>query len=208
MPYVSPAEREVFVSRFNRVLAILIWAAAAALSVGLLVAVHDARLLYIVPGALFAFVAWAMLWRPRLDVSDEGLHVVNVTQTVRIPWEALIAVDTKYALTLYTPGRKFPVWAAPAPGTARTLRATRSETKGRVGRPSVEDTVRRPGDLLSTESGAAAEVIRRRWAQLQESGAVEGGRADETPVHVRWHVASLAVLVVLAAGTVTALLLA
>ena len=209
MPYVSPAEREVFVSRFNRVLAVLIWAAAAALTIGLLVSVRDARLLYIVPVALFAFIAWAMLWRPLLVVGDDdGLTIVNVTRTIRIPWEALIAVDTKYALTLYTPGHKFPVWSAPAPGTTRTLRATRSETKGRVGRPGVEDSLRRPGDLLATESGAAAEVVRRRWAALQQSGAVEAGRADETPVGIRWHIGSLVALVLLAAGSVAALLLA
>jgi len=207
MPYVSP-EREVFVSRFNRVLAVLIWAAAAALIIGLLFSVHDARLLYIVPCAMFAFIAWAMLWRPSLTVADDGLSVLNVTRTIHIPWEALINVDTKYALTLYTPGHKFPVWAAPAPGTTRTLRASRSETKGRVGRPGVEDSLRRPGDLLATESGAAAEVVRRRWQQLQDSGAVDAGRADETPVGIRWHLASLAVLLVLFASTVAALLLA
>jgi hypothetical protein len=100
------------------------------------------------------------------------------------------------------------VWSAPAPGTARTLRATRNETKGRVGRPSVEDTVRRPGDLLGTESGAAAEVIRRRWTALQNTGAIEAGRADETPVGVRWHIATLAGLTVLTVGSVAALLLA
>src|SRR5947209_8740706 len=114
MPYVSP-EREVFVSRFNRVLAVLIWAAAAALTVGLLISVHDARLLYIVPGVLFAFIAWAMLWHPSLTVAADDITVVNVTSTIRIPWEALINVDTKFALTLYTPGHRFPVWAAPAP---------------------------------------------------------------------------------------------
>ena len=208
MPYVSPAEREVFVSRLNRVLAVLIWAAAAALIVGLLVSVHEARLLSVGPCALFAFVGWALLWRPSLTVADDGIEVVNVTRTVRIPWQALIHVDTKYALTLYTPGRKFPVWSAPAPGTARTLRATRQETAGRVGKPAVADSVRRPGDLLSTESGAAAEVVRRRWAQLQQSGAVDSGLADETPVTVRWHFASLAVLGVLAAGALAALLAA
>lgn len=208
MPYVSPAEREVFVSRFNRVLAVLIWAASAALTVGLLVSVHDARLLYVVPCALFAFMGWALLWRPRLTVEDDGIEVVNVTRTVRIPWQALIHVDTKYALTLYTPGRKFPVWSAPAPGTASTLRATRRETTGRIGKPNVADSVRRPGDLLSTASGAAAEVVRRRWTELQQSGAVDSGHADETPVTIRWHIATLAVLVVLAAGTVAALLAA
>lgn len=208
MPYVPSPDREVFVSRFNRVLAVLIWAAAAVLTVGLLLSVRDARLLYIVPGALFALIGWAMLWRPLFVVDRDGLTVVNVTRTVHIPWEALIHVDTKYALTLYTPGKKFPVWSAPAPGTSRTLRATREETKGRVGRPSVESSVRRPGDLLSTESGAAAEVVRRRWAELQASGAIEPGRADEAPVTSRWHVATLCAAVVLAAGTVAALLLA
>ncbi|GIT80673.1 hypothetical protein LLS1_23420 [Leifsonia sp. LS1] len=208
MPYVPSPDREVFVSRFNRVLAVLVWAAAAVLTVGLLVSVHDARLLYVVPCALFALIGWAMLWRPLFVVDRDGLTAVNVTRTVHIPWEALIHVDTKYALTLYTPGRKIPVWSAPAPGTSRTLRATRDETKGRVGRPSVEATVRRPGDLLSTESGAAAEVVRRRWSELQASGAIEAGRAEQAPVTSRWHVATLCGIAVLLAGTVAALLLA
>ena len=208
MPDLSPAEREVLVSRFNRVLAVLIWAAAAALAIGLLVSLHDLRLLYLVPCGLFALLAWAALWRPRLVVSDEELELVNVTRTVRIPWAALINVDTKYALTLYTPGHRFPVWAAPAPGTASTLRATRRETTGRIGRPSVENSVRRPGDLLSTESGAAAEVVRRRWTTLQNAGAIEAGQADQTPVTVRWHLLTLAALTALLAGTIAALLVA
>lgn len=201
------AEREVLGSRFNRVLAVLIWAASAALATGLLLSVHDLRLLYIVPCGLFAFLGWAVLWRPHLVIAADGLTAVNVTRTVHIPWEALIHVDTKYALTLYTPGRAYPVWSAPAPGTASTLRATRDETKGRVGTPRVEAGVRRPGDLLSTESGAAAEAVRRRWGQLQSSGAIEPGRADATPVTIRWHGASLAALLLLAAGTVAALLM-
>lgn len=208
MPFLPAGEREVFVSRFNRVLAVLIWAACAVLGVGLLVSVHDLRLLYLVPVALFALIGWALLWRPRLLVDDEGVTAVNVSRTVGVPWAALIHVDTKYALTLYTPGHRYPVWSAPAPGTASTLRATRNETRGRVGRPSVEDSVRRPGDLLSTESGAAAEVVRRRWKQLQDTGAIEPGLADETPVTVRWHIATLATIAVLVVATVAALLLA
>lgn len=208
MPFLPAGEREVFVSRFNRVLAVLIWAACAVLGVGLLVSVHDLRLLYLVPVALFALIGWALLWRPRLLVDDEGVTAVNVSRTVGVPWAALIHVDTKYALTLYTPGHRYPVWSAPAPGTASTLRATRNETRGRVGRPSVEDSVRRPGDLLSTESGAAAEVVRRRWKQLQDTGAIEPGLADETPVTVRWHIATLAAIAVLVVATVAALLLA
>jgi hypothetical protein len=208
MPYTSTDEREVFVSRFNRVVAILIWAGAAAIAVALVVSVHDLRLLYLVPCAFFALVAWVALWQPRLVVAPEGLTVHNVTRTIEIPWTALIHVDTKYALTLYTPGHRYAVWSAPAPGTASTLRATRNETKGRAGKPSVENSVRRPGDLLSTESGQAAEVVRRRWAHLRDTGALEVGVADQAPVAVHWNWAALAGLVVLAAGTVAALLLA
>lgn len=208
MPDSSADEREVFVSRFNRVVAVLIWAACAALTVGLLVSIHDLRLLYIVPCVFFALLTWVTLWRPLFVVAADGLTVVNVTSTIGIPWEALIDVDTKYALTLYTPGHKYAVWSLPAPGTSRTLRATRSETKGRVGRPSVEDSVRRPGDLLSTPSGAAAEVVRRHWTRLRDSGALEAGIADETPVTVRRHLVSLTALVLLLAGTIAALLLA
>jgi hypothetical protein len=208
MPYASADEREVFVSRFNRVIAVLIWAATAAIAVSLVVSVHDLRLLYLVPCAFFALVAWSALWRPHFVVSDDGLTVRNVLSTIIVPWAALIHVDTKYALTLYTPGRKFSVWSAPAPGTARTLRATRNETKGRIGKPSVTDSVRRPGDLLSTESGQAAEVVRRRWSELRDSGRLDAGLADATPVMVHWHWAELAGMVLLAAGTVAALLLA
>lgn len=208
MPDTPADEREVFVSRFNRVVAALIWAASAALTVGLLVSIHDPRLLYIVPCAFFAVLAWVTLWRPLFVVAADGLTVVNVLSTIRIPWEALINVDTKYALTLYTPGHKYSVWSLPAPGTSKTLRATRSETRGRIGRPSVEDSVRRPGDLLSTPSGAAAEVVRRHWTRLRDSGALEAGIADQTPVTVRWHTVSLAALVLLLAGTIAALLLA
>ncbi|WP_431277594.1 PH domain-containing protein [Leifsonia poae] len=208
MPYASADEREVFVSRFNRVVAVLIWAATAAIAVTLVLSVDDLRLLYLVPCLFFALVAWSALWRPLLVVATEGVTVRNVLSTIEIPWAALINVDTKYALTLYTPGRKFSVWSAPAPGTARTLRATRNETRGRVGKPSVADTVRRPGDLLSTESGQAAEVIRRRWSDLRDSGRLDAGVADQTPVTVHWHWAELAGMVLLAAGTVAALLLA
>ena len=161
MPYVSPAEREVFVSRFNRVLAVLIWAAAAALTVGLLLGVHDARLLYIVPVALFAFGAWALLWRPRLTVADDGIEVVNVTRTVRIPWQALIHVDTKYALTLYTPGRKFPVWSAPA------TRSTAGRASSR--RCAVMDWTRRPHGSPASSRSAATSTI-PGWAGPRRRG--------------------------------------
>ena len=178
MPYVSTDEREVFVSRFNRVLAVLIWAASAALAVGLLVsACTTRRLLYLVPVHPVRGPGVGRCCGGRDSPSTAGAWiVVNVTRTIDIPWDALIHVDTKFALTLYTPGHRYAVWSAPAPGTASTLRATRNETKGRIGRPSVEDSVRRPGDLLSTESGAGG-----RGGAPPLGGAPRRGRPGTRP---------------------------
>src|SRR4051812_23330357 len=102
-------------SRFNRIVAILVWALAAlVVALGAWGSVQS--LLWVYPAAaLAAFSAWAALWRPGVGVDDAGVHVRNVTHSVDIPWEALIHLDTKHALTLLTPGQRFTVWSAPAP---------------------------------------------------------------------------------------------
>lgn len=177
----------VFVSRFNRVLAIVIWVLALVLLLVTLVAGGPNRPLAIVPAAFVGLFAWTVLWRPYLRVDDTGVRVRNVLESVDIPWAALIHVDTRFALSLHTPRRQFSVWAAPAPGRTGTAMARRAERHGRVdAAPSVDGRVR-PGDLVGSESGQAAYLVRDRWKQLLDSGAIESGIADTTPVRVRWH---------------------
>ncbi|WP_308465400.1 PH domain-containing protein [Rathayibacter soli] len=177
----------VFISRFNRVLAIVIWALAAMLVTTTLITGGASRVLAIVPGVFFSLFAWTALWRPYVRVSDAGVRIRNVLRTIDVPWTALIQVDTRYALTLYTPGHQYAAWAAPAPGRTGTSMARRAEQHGRVDAvPTVGGRVR-PGDLLASESGQAAQIVRDHWAMLRDSGAIEAGIAEKTRVPTHWH---------------------
>ncbi len=193
-------------SRFNRLLApvlgvgaaVLLWAAIADGTGGLLWAYPAA--------ALLTFFAWAALWRPAVRVDDGGVTVRNVTHRVRIPWTALVLVDTRYALTLRTPGLTVVAWAAPAPGTITAARAGRladnREKRVQAGAPL------RPGDLIGTESGDAAVVVRERWQRLLAEGRVETGIADEVRVRREWDVPVIAGGAALVVATIATFLLA
>lgn len=198
----SPTTRDVFVSRFNRGLAVALW-----LIVALLFATTAAtdptwtdRALALVPTLFGVALGWIVLWRPRMTVDDDGIDVVNVFHTVRVPWAALVHVDTRFALTLVTPNRRVSVWAAPAPGRAGVALARRQEQRHGRTVPDLGDGQRRAGDLLSTASGDAAYLVRHRWEELRERGAIELGTADAVRVPVTLHWASIALLAVTAVG--------
>ena len=52
--------------------------------------------------ALFTLACWACFWRPEVRVTDAGVTLTNVTRTIEIPWPALQAIDTRWALCLVT----------------------------------------------------------------------------------------------------------
>lgn len=139
-------------------------------------------------------LVWLVSWRPRLRVDDAGVTLTNPFRTVHVPWAALIAVTTQYALTLHTPHGRFQAWAAPGPGRHRALSAGRLDLaavprSSRDHRGSVA-----VGDLPSAPSGHAAGIVRRRWEGLVEDGAIELGVADRTPVRVEHHLAGYVTL--------------
>ena len=151
---------------------------------------------------LAAFLGWAALWRPGVGVGDDGIHVRNVTHTVDIPWEALIHLDTKHALTLLTPGQRFTAWSAPAPGimTAQIIGRRPLNREGRAvgGAP-------RMGDLLGSDSGDAAMMVRDEWQRRLDAGLVTLGVADDVPVTRRWDIPVLGITALLLAATFWAL---
>jgi hypothetical protein len=175
---LASTDRVSFVSRFNRILAVLIWALVVFMVVATIVGVPGSLLTALLAGAAIALLDWIALWRPRVDVVDEGVVLLNLVRRITVPWEALIHVDTKYALTLHTPGHAYAAWAAPAPGRAGAAVAKRQ---------------------------ARADVVRERWERLRESGALELGVADEVRARVEWLWQPAALLLVLVAATVVAL---
>ena len=196
MPDSPETDRTVFRSRFNRILAVVVWVLAVFVAVATIVGSPGDALQALLPALFIAVLAWIALWRPYLVVADEGVTMVNVLRSHRIPWPALINVDTKFALTLFTPGHRYAAWAAPAPGRTGAAVARRQARSGNVA-PRVEAGGQaRPGDLLTTESGAAADMVRERWYELRDSGRLEVGTADQTKVtnRILWQPALLAVL--------------
>ena len=191
-------------SRFNRIMAIIVWAVAALVAaLGLWGA--EPSLVWVYPGAaLAAFLGvGGALATGRGRRRRAASHVRNVTHSVDIPWEALIHLDTKHALTLLTPGQRFTAWSAPAPGimTVSDHRPTAAEPGGAApwaARP-------RTGDLLGSDSGDAAMMVRDEWQRRLDAGLVTLGVADDVPVTRRWDIPVLGVTALLLAATVWAL---
>ncbi|MGC5170839.1 PH domain-containing protein [Microbacterium sp. DT81.1] len=198
---MDPANRLLH-SRFNRIMAILVWAVAAIVA-ALAAWGGEPSLTWVYPAAaLAAFLSWAALWRPGVGVGAAGVHVRNVTHTVDIPWEALIHIDTKHALTLLTPGQRFSAWSAPAPGimTSRIISRRPLNREGRA-----VGSMPRTGDLMGSDSGDAAMLVREEWRRRIDAGLITVGLADEFNVRRRWDIPVLIAAAVLLAVTVWAL---
>lgn len=149
--------------------------------------------------ALVGFGAWALYWRPLVEVNAGGVRVVNVFRTIEVPWPAITEIETQWALTLVTTLGTVRAWAAPAPGR-QVLRRSQAEDL-RLGGTAKGDMVR-PSDLPQTESGAAALVVRQRWLRIREAGFLADPRVEHDRMPVRWHVETIAGFAVLTLAVV------
>lgn len=202
---MADGHAQTFRATTNRVIAVAGWVAAslgAATTVALAATGRPTRLLDLLPLALLALLAWELFWRPRVVVDDEGVELVDLFRTNRIPWSTIIDVQTRWALTIVTPRRRYRASAAPAPG---------ARSRPRTGRDGLHPGVGRDGGIqvsgaIGTDSGDAAAIVRDRWRRLAESGGIELGRADTDRPTTHVHVGALAAALLLAAGTAASLI--
>lgn len=155
------------------------------------------------PGAAaVGLLGWAVFARPRVDVDDAGVHVVNPFVTTLVPWAALIDVRTRFTCTFVTPHARVEAFAAPGPGRHAAAGATASDLRN-VG-PGVRDGRGAVplGDVPGAPSATVATYVRRRWNELAESGALDLGVADETPVRREVRVGTVVALGLLVATAV------
>ncbi len=195
----------MFHSRFNRVLAVVTWLLCLSGVVAIVVAGTTAALRSMPFIELIAWLTWAGLWRPVLKLDDEAVTVVNTFATTVVPWAALIQVDTKYALTLVTPNRRVSVTVAPAPGRIAAALSNR-DLKG-ISAPRGADGSISPGDLPTSDSGAAAHLVRQRWERLLADDRIAVGTADATRVDRRIHWIVILVSSALAVALIAAIAL-
>ncbi|BAU31783.1 PH domain-containing protein [Microcella alkaliphila] len=131
----------------------------------------------------------AMYWSPSVLVTEDEVTVRNPLATWHVPWGAIQRIDTKFALTLFTERARIEAWAAPASGRYTVFRLGPDDTK--VTESAKVAGAIRPGDSLASESGQAADYIRRHWELLRDDNLLD---ADTRPVTRVWHVATLLAL--------------
>jgi hypothetical protein len=152
-----------FTSRSGRIIAvvfILVFGGAAASTAATSGLVDGLRGIAVT--AFFVTVVYAAFWRPRLIIRESGVNVRNVIVTHEIEWGAITRIDTKWGLTLFLGKRRINVWAAPAPSRYAALTASRDQGQYLPETTYLAGTVR-PGDLVTTDSGGAAALVRRHW---------------------------------------------
>lgn len=135
----------------------------------------------------------AMYWSPSVQVTEDEVTVHNPLATWHVPWGAIQRIDTKFALTLFTERARIEAWAAPASGRYTIFRLGPDDTK--VSESAKVAGAIRPGDSLASESGQAADYIRRHWELLRDDGLLD---ADTRAVTRDWHVVTLLALAGLA----------
>lgn len=192
--------RLVYRSNTNKFIAIAGWCLLGLGVIAAFLTGSPRGLLGLVPIATIAFGIWELFWRPRLDVDDAGVRVVNQFHTIDIPWAKIVDVDTKWSLTIVTPERRYRASAAPAPGAISRPDMTGAQRTGRVSDGSI-----RKADAPGTDSGDAATIVRGRLQAMAEAGDLPIGQAATARVATHVHWVSIVTLALLAAASVPAL---
>ncbi len=192
-------------SRLGRVLTIAVAGVAGTVLIAAAQVGPEAVARAIAPCALLVFATWAAYWRPFVRIEGDLVTVGNVFSTDRVRLEQIQRIDTRYALTLETTQGKITAWAAPAPGRHSAMFARRDEAVNLPESTYLAGTVR-PGDLTTSDSGAAAAEIRRRWEDLRDArGSIGDGPAVPRDRSIHW--ATIVVTVALLGASILSIAL-
>jgi Bacterial PH domain len=192
--------------RFGQVLTVIVGLICSAALVTYVVIGDFAGLArYAWPLLLVAFLSWMLFWSPSLTVDPGGVVIRNLLREHRVSWPAILRIDTKYALTLYTNRGKYTAWSAPAPSILATTRATRSDLKSLPESTYGAGGGIRPGDLPTSDSGLAGFLVRQKYEALRDAGHLDKAVVEGRGVTTRWLLPNAIVLAILVASSVVSL---
>jgi hypothetical protein len=109
---------------------------------------------------LLAVVLVLVLWRPRLDLTQDGVRVVNPLRTRFVPWSSIRSVDNRFTMVLHTDDGPIPVWAVPRPSPGSNVVAIRRDAYGLPDYRAQEQFARQ--DQPHAYASAAQRVIEAR----------------------------------------------
>lgn len=156
-------------------------------------------------GAAVAGLGYALYWRPRLEIRDHGVRIINPLRAVVIPWAHIIDVRTRFTVTVVTEAGSHSCFALPAAGPGAALRSGPRGVSQAHPLARTDGAVR-TGDLAGTRSGAAANDIRSLWQRKIDTGELDVFTRDDAalePVRMSYVPAPLTVTLVMAAAGVT-----
>ncbi len=114
--------------------------------------------------AVLAFVTYLVWIRPKLVIGKDSVTVVNPVQTVSIPYDEIVDLETKWALSIVHKKGRTTAWVAPASGKRRWIADQTFRWYG-SGVPLTEDRGIETGAMsasLDSFSGQAAYLIREQ----------------------------------------------
>ena len=186
---------QVFSSRFGKGITLLVWVVLSLALVQVIVELGFWGASRSLPAAaLISYLCWLVFYRPRVEFESDLVRLINIFQSVEIPFAAIKRVDTRWALEIHTDSGKHVAWGAPAPGRHTALFASKDQGEHLPESSYVIGTVR-PGDLINTDSGAAAAYLRRELEKVEFEGGEVRKSVNKTSILV------LVILVLLTAIT-------
>lgn len=194
-------QTQTFRPTSSRVLAVAAWAVALSVAVGALTTRDLGVAATAASGAgLGAVVAWALFWRPQIEVSPGGVTIVNVVRTIHVPWPVLTEAVAGWSLEVRTREHTWTAWAAPRGSAAGEAARRRSRGGGPLGRLT--------GGAQPATAEAVAAAIAQAHETLVAGGHLDGAqrRAQEARLRetVTWHVATIAAALTLLCVVVAA----
>lgn len=120
-------------------------------------------LTFIVTAPIVLFI-YCVIQRPRLEIADEGVVLVNPLSTKRLKWGDVLYIETRFALTFHTESGSVTSWAAIAPSRYHHRTVDPNELRGIFGRDAGSI---KASDSPRTDSGAAAYIARQRWENFK-----------------------------------------
>lgn len=194
---------QVFRPLFVRVLSVVVWVTVAVFATMSFSDGAGLGLRSLPPLLLVAVVAYALFWRPCVRVDNDSVTLVNVLRDVHVPFGALEAVTTRFALAVRTPSGDYTAWAAPAPGRTSSMGLARRDATAFTHLGVDLEAGLQSSAAPNTDSGGAALLVQHRWERWR---SMHPHGDPEATVTVRLIVPVAVLLVLTLLGSVAALL--
>ena len=172
----------------------------------------DGKVEILLWAAAVALVAWVVLLRPSLQLSQDGVHIHNLVRDVHMPWPQVDVLESRWNLKVFTPDDDgYSAWAisaqrprASAPEGSKASVLGPMAGLGRIaGGADADKIVRRERRGSAGDLAQRIQLAREDYDKAVREELIE---PQTGPVVVRPAVLAIAALVVAAALVAAALL--